>query len=78
MDIRSDMTNTEIRVAEIRKTFNTVGSVVYVCVFLACEGNWTVDRCQSLHKSEKSAQKKLEGLKAKHGYRYAASFNGVK
>lgn len=72
------MSNTEIRVAEIRKTFNTVGEVRYVCVFQASEGNWCVDRMHSMHKSEKSALKKLEALKAKHGYRFAPSFNGVK
>lgn len=77
VDIWKSM-QTEIKVAEILKTFNTIGEVRYICNFMACEGNWCVDRNRSQHKSEKSAIKKLEDLKAKHGFRFAASFNGVK
>lgn len=68
------MDNTEIRIAEVRKTFNTTGAVTYICAFLACEGNWTVDRCESKHKSEDSAFSKLDKLVTKHGARLAPSF----
>lgn len=55
----------KINVAEIRKTFNTIGEVRYLMVFQASEGNWTIERHQTMFKSEKSAQKKLDALIAK-------------
>lgn len=55
----------KINVCEIRKTFTTIGDVRYIAAFQASEGNWCIERCMSLHKTEKSAQKKLDTLKAK-------------
>jgi len=67
-----------IRVADVRKTFNTIGEVRWQCVFMACEGNWTVCNIRSEHKSEASAVKKLDKLKAQYGHRFAPSFVGSK
>lgn len=59
------MTKT-INVAEIRKTYNTTGSLRYLMVFQVSEGNWTIERHQTMFKSEKAAQKKLSALLAKY------------
>lgn len=75
-----ETTNTEIRVAEILKTFNTIGEVRYVCNFTAVKDNYVFDRISSQHKSEASALKKLNSLITKYGAHYADScvYRGVK
>lgn len=70
----AEYTNTLIKVAAVRKTFNTIGSLRFVCVFQAADGNWLVDNIRSEHNSEASARKKLDKLIAKHGSRFAPSF----
>lgn len=55
-----------INVAEVRKTYNTIGEVRYLMVFQVSEGYWTIERHQTTFKSEKSALKKLNALKAKY------------
>jgi hypothetical protein len=54
-----------INVADVRKTFNTIGEVRWMVVFQASEGNWTIARFQGYYKTEKAAQKKLAGFLAK-------------
>lgn len=66
---------TRIKVASVRRTFDTIGSVRYAVTFEAVDGSDTVcELVRSRHKSEAGAQRKLEKLITKHGARYADSF----
>lgn len=56
----------EIKLAEVKKTFNTLGEVRYVVVFVTTHNGMRWDSVCREYKTEKLAQRTLEKLKAQY------------
>ena len=77
----NEATTVTIKNAHIKKGYNTIGSVQYTAVFLACEGNYVCERSETRHKSEALAIKKLrklhEDCRARYGSRLVLSADTI-